>query len=123
MNIRRNTLLVTLSLASALLLPGIALSGKDTFTDMPPPPPRVENAPSHRDGYVWAPGYWRWTGAFYRWESGTWIYERRGRHWVADHWDPVGNRWHYVRGHWDDEQISSPLRASGNSDTSGKSSP
>jgi WXXGXW repeat (2 copies) len=120
MKTRQNTLLVTLSLASALLLPGMALGGSDIFTDVAPPPPRAERVPP-RDGYVWAPGYWEWTGRFYRWVSGSYVYERRRAHWVPDHWDQVGNRWHYVRGHWDSERSSAPLRASsGNANTSVK---
>jgi WXXGXW repeat (2 copies) len=100
----RDKLLVTLYLATTLFLPTVALSGSGIVTDVPPPPPRAEHAPPHRDGYVWAPGYWYWTGRFYRWESGTWVYERRGRQWVPDHWERLGKQWRYVPGHWDRTQ-------------------
>lgn len=95
------TLLVTLILNGTLLSPGMATAGSDVLTDAAPPPPRAEHEPPHRDGYVWAPGHWEWTGRFYRWISGSYISERRGAHWVADHWDPAGNQWHYVPGHWE----------------------
>ncbi len=100
MNRPHNISLALLIAAGTLLLPGRASAGKDLVIDMPPPAPRIEHQPPHRDGYVWAPGYWEWTGRFFHWTSGTWIYERRG-HWVADHWDQIGNQWHFVKGHWE----------------------
>jgi hypothetical protein len=90
----------SLFLAGALLLSAPSQGGADILTDVPPPPPKVEHQPPHRDGYAWAPGYWEWNGRFFHWVSGTWIAERRGS-WIPDHWDPVGNQWHYVRGHWE----------------------
>jgi WXXGXW repeat (2 copies) len=89
---------VILLVAQAWLLP--ACASADIVSDTPPPPARVEHQPPHRDGYVWAPGYWDWNGRFFHWTSGTWISERRG-HFIADHWDQVGNQWHYVQGHWE----------------------
>jgi hypothetical protein len=97
----QNTSLETLIVAGALLSPAFAWAGADIISAAPPPAPRIEHPPPHRDGYVWAPGYWEWTGRFFHWVSGTWISERRRSHWVADHWDPIGNQWHYVRGHWE----------------------
>jgi WXXGXW repeat (2 copies) len=90
----------SLFLAGALLLSAPSQGGAGILTDVPPPPPKVEHQPPHRDGYAWAPGYWEWNGRFFHWVSGTWIAERRGS-WIPDHWDPVGNQWHYVRGHWE----------------------
>ena len=80
--------------------PECASAAEDIVVDNPPPAARVEHEPPHRDGYVWAPGYWEWSGSSFRWASGTWVSERRG-HWVADHWDQIGNQWHYVKGHWE----------------------
>ena len=95
----RNTLLATF--AGALLMPVVSLGGSDIVSDAPQPPPRVEHEPPHRDGYVWASGYWEKYGRSFHWVAGTWINERRGVHWIPDHWDPVGSEWHYVRGHWE----------------------
>jgi hypothetical protein len=95
------TSLGPLVIAVTLLAPIFAAAGEEGVSDMPPPAPRVEHEPPHRDGYVWAPGYWEWNGRFFQWISGTWIPERRRSHWVADHWDQIGNQWHYVRGHWE----------------------
>jgi hypothetical protein len=89
-----------LLVAGALFMAGYASAGADIVIDAAPPAPRAEHEPPHRDGYVWAPGYWEWNGRFFHWTSGTWISERRG-HWVADHWDQIGNQWRYVQGHWE----------------------
>ncbi len=97
----QNTMLATLIVGAALFSARFASAGADIVRDTPPPAPRIEHAPPHRDGYVWAPGYWDWNGRFYEWTSGTWILERRGKHWVADRWDQVQNQWHYIPGHWE----------------------
>ena len=90
-----------LIIAGAFLSPRFASAGADIVVDTLPPGPRAEHEPPHRDGYVWAPGYWEWTGHFFHWVSGTWVVERRRSHWVADHWDQIGSQWQYVRGHWE----------------------
>jgi hypothetical protein len=101
MNTLQKTLLSTLIGAGALLSPRFSLAGADIVSDTPPPAPRVEHEPPHRDGYVWAPGYWEWNGRFFHWISGTWKLEHRDKHWVADRWDQIQNQWHYVPGHWE----------------------
>jgi WXXGXW repeat (2 copies) len=90
-----------LIIAGAFLSSRFASAGADIVVDTHPPAPRVEHEPPHRDGYVWALGYWEWTGHFFNWVSGTWVVEHRRSHWVADHWDQIGNQWQYVRGHWE----------------------
>lgn len=97
----QNTILATLMVGAALLPPRSSSAGADIVSDTPPPAPRVEHGPLHRDGYVWAPGYWEWNGHFFHWASGTWILERRGKHWAADRWVQIQNQWHYVPGHWE----------------------
>ncbi|HLW24605.1 MAG TPA: hypothetical protein VKT22_09630 [Steroidobacteraceae bacterium] len=94
------SLILTFSLANAVLWSSAAGGASEIVVDTPPPPPRVETTPAHRDGYVWSPGYWEWNGRFFRWRSGTFVSERRGR-WIADHWDSIDNRWHFVAGHWE----------------------
>jgi len=47
---------------------------REVVVTRPPPPVRVETqtvAPA--SGYVWTPGYWRWTGTSYVWISGSWV--------------------------------------------------
>lgn len=65
-----------------------------------PPPPRVIAPPPPRYGYVWVPGYWRWSGHHHIWVNGYWVRERRGYHWVPAHWVQRGPYWHFVPGHW-----------------------
>jgi hypothetical protein len=59
-------------IAGTLLSPTFASAGADIVVDTPPPAPRVEHVP-HRDGYVWAPGYWEWSGHSFHWVSGTYL--------------------------------------------------
>jgi hypothetical protein len=80
-----------------LTSPGV---GADITSDVAPPPVRVERFLPH-DGYVWAPGYWEWSGRSYHWVSGTYLPERRGAHWVSDRWQQVGSQWQHVAGHWE----------------------
>jgi WXXGXW repeat (2 copies) len=88
--------------ASAVLAPALASAANDS-ADVAPPVSRVEPVVP-REGYIWAPGYWEWSGRAYRWVSGTYIYERRGAHWVADRWEQVGPHWQHVHGHWEQGQ-------------------
>ena len=76
--------------------------GADIETDARPPPPRVEHPPPPRDGYVWGPGYWAWSGKSYDWVGGSWVVQRRHKHWVADQWEHAGDKWHFVPGHWEE---------------------
>jgi WXXGXW repeat (2 copies) len=69
--------------------------------DIAPPAPRVEVVPEARVGYVWAPGYWSWSGHDHVWVAGRWIHERHGHHWIAEHWEQHGSHWRFVEGHWD----------------------
>ena len=65
-----------------------------------PPPPRVVAVPPPRYGYVWVPGYWRWSGHRHVWVNGYWIRERHGYHWIPAHWVRAGPHWQFVPGHW-----------------------
>jgi hypothetical protein len=69
--------------------------------DVAPPPAQVEVIPAARVGYVWAPGYWNWSGHEHVWTNGRYIRERPGHHWVGDNWEQRGTRWHHEGGHWD----------------------
>jgi hypothetical protein len=95
-------------IAGAFVSPRFASAGADILVDTPPPAARADHV-SHRDGYIWAPGNWEWTGHSYHWVSGSYLYERRGYHWVANHWDQIGSQWHYAPGHW--EQLTESYNA------------
>ena len=66
------------------------------------PPAHVREVIAVRPGpgYVWVPGYWRWSGHHHVWVNGYWIRERHGYHWIPAHWVRAGPRWQFVPGHW-----------------------
>ena len=65
-----------------------------------PPVPRIIVAPAPRRGWIWSPGYWRWTGVTYLWVDGLWLPERRGYGYVAAHWMQGPEGWVLVPGAW-----------------------
>jgi len=65
-----------------------------------PPAPRIVVTPAPRPGWIWSPGYWRWTGATYIWTDGVWLAARPGFVYVPAHWDQFTSGWHFVPGGW-----------------------
>ena len=97
---------VSKALLGLLCLAAGAMGGSITALagaapEVAPPAAHDERAPAPRDGYVWAPGYWEWSGSAYSWVSGRFVYAHRGAHWVPDRWDQVGSQWQHVNGHWE----------------------
>jgi hypothetical protein len=74
------------------------------FVRIAPPAVVVESpAPIPHPGYVWRPGYHRWSGARYVWVRGAWVrppYRYRSAEWVPGHWDHERRGYFWVRGHW-----------------------
>jgi hypothetical protein len=59
----------------------------------PPPPVIVERpGPPLHAGWVWVPGYYRWTGARYVWVPGV--------VWIPGRWVPRGGGYVWVAGYW-----------------------
>jgi hypothetical protein len=101
MNLARIALIAAVCLADGLLLLKITpAAAGEIIADLAPPAPRAENVGHPRDGYVWAPGHWDWTGHAYEWVSGSWIVQHGRARWIADQWEPVGTQWRFVPGHW-----------------------
>jgi hypothetical protein len=67
-----------------------------------PPAPRVEvQTVAPGPGYVWTPGYWRWTGTDYVWTSGAWVVRPRANAvYVRGHWEHRAGGWVWIPGHW-----------------------
>ena len=67
-----------------------------------PPAPRVEvQTVAPGPGYVWTPGYWRWTGTDYVWVSGNWVVRpRSGAVYVRGHWERRPGGWVWIPGHF-----------------------
>ena len=80
--------MMTLGAAAWTPLPSMAQPGyaHDLVINSAPPPPRFENVPAPRRGYVWAPGYWNWDGGRHVWLSGHWEPERNGYQYRAHEW-------------------------------------
>jgi hypothetical protein len=66
----------------------------------PPPPLRYEPVPPPRVGYVWAPGYWRWSHGRYVWVSGVWHHSRPGYVYYGPRWEPSHGHWVYHDSYW-----------------------
>jgi hypothetical protein len=89
------TAMLSLSLAACVVEPA-----HPEVVRAAPPPPRVEEAPAPRPGFVWVNGHWKWAHGDYVWEPGHWKEVRVGYHWVAGHWAERGAGWVWVEGHW-----------------------
>lgn len=67
--------------AAALPTPEEAIHRRDTFVEVPYPPPAalVEVVPAPRPaGAVWVDGNWVWRGRYYVWQRGGWMQQLDG---------------------------------------------
>lgn len=69
-----------------------------------PPPPRWERVPAPRAGFIWVPGFWRWSGASYIWIGGGWHHQRVGYRYVHPRWQHERDGWRFNTGHWQHER-------------------
>lgn len=81
---------------------GLGAPGAQVIVHGPPPPVIVERpGPPLHAGWVWVPGYYRWTGRRYVWVPGYWTRPPRPRAvWVPGRWVPRGGGWVWVQGYW-----------------------
>ena len=82
---------------------GASRRGSRVYVRVGPPAPIVATrviAPG--PGYVWIPGYHRWSGSAYLWVPGRWDRPPRARAvWVPGRWVHAGRRgWYFAEGHW-----------------------
>lgn len=82
----------------------------------PPPAPRIEVIPPPRVGYLWAPGYWAWTGHRHEWVTGRWLEARAGYRHYPGRWERRGERWFFEPEHWHPDERAAMLREHGRSD-------
>lgn len=72
------------------------------YVDVAPPDPVVEavsGAPN--TGYIWVPGYYRYSRGTYLWVGGRWQLPPRGRTvWVTGRWQNSPQGWYWVSGRW-----------------------
>jgi len=86
--------------AAAAPLPSLAASNVSLYIGSAPPAPVYERIPAPRHGYVWAPGYWNWTGHRYVWVRGHWERARAGYAWHRPEWRQGDRGWELDRGGW-----------------------
>jgi len=93
------TLFLSLSLtAGAFAAPAYAQTNINV--SLAPPAPQYEAVPTIPSGYVWAPGYWGWTGERHVWVRGRTIAQRDGYRWRPDRWDERDHRYYHTAGYW-----------------------
>ncbi len=92
------------ALALGLLWPLAGWSQFSVLIDIAPPPlPVYAQPPVPDEGYIWMPGYWRWSAPerAYYWVPGAWLLApNSGDLWTPGYWayDNAGYVWH--AGYW-----------------------
>lgn len=67
----------------------------------PPPLPEYDQPPCPGDGYLWTPGYWRWSEADYFWVPGTWVLPPAvGVLWTPGYWGWSEGAYVFHEGYW-----------------------
>lgn len=94
------SLLLSMSIAaSAAAAPAFAQISFNIV--IAPPAPQYEAAPAIAPGYVWAPGYWAWSGDRHIWVRGRTIVQRVGYRWEPDRWDQRNGAYFRHPGRWE----------------------
>jgi hypothetical protein len=101
-NALRNLSLSALLAASVFAAP--AYAGVSLSINVGPPAPQYEVVPIMQPGYVWAPGYWGWTGDRHVWIRGRSIAQREGYRWEPDRWEQRDHGYVRTAGHWENDR-------------------
>lgn len=75
-----------------------------------PPAPQYEFVPAMAPGYIWAPGYWGWSGERHVWVRGRTIIQRQGYAWAPDRWEQRNNGYYRSAGHWERDNSYKPVK-------------
>lgn len=102
---KRMIFAAALLLGASTLMPATALAQFDVnlnivTTGSAPPPPLYEQAPSPRNGYIWAPGFWNWNGAEHVWNQGHWEQMRLGQRYQPHQWQRTNDGWRLISDQW-----------------------
>jgi len=123
-NTPRN-LLLSLALAAGIFA-APAYAQISFQINIAPPAPQYEIVPNVAPGYVWAPGYWGWTGERHVWVRGRPLLQREGYRWAPDRWDQRDRGYYRTAGHWESDrgyrsvQFNNGNRHMGHVDDNGK---
>jgi len=85
-----------------------------------PPAPQYEVVPIIEPGYVWAPGYWGWTGERHVWVRGRSIRQREGFVWAPDRWDQHDRNFVRTAGHWEQDRGFKPAKVKNDKNHNGR---
>jgi len=96
-----NRILPPVLAALALVaLPAAANMPDRVVIDQAPPAASAEVTPPAREGYVWAPGYYTWTGSKHEWKKGHFIAARKGYRYEPARWAQEDGRWTLYPEQW-----------------------
>ena len=103
------------NLSLSLLLSGCAIAAPayaqiNVNISLAPPAPQYEVVPVMAPGYVWAPGYWGWSGERHVWVRGRTIAVREGYRWEPDRWDHRDRGYFHTAGHWERDNDYKPAK-------------
>ena len=107
-NAIRNLSLSLLLAASAFAAPAYAQVSFNI--NIAPPAPQYEVVPTIQPGYVWAPGYWGWSGDRHIWVRGRTIVQREGYRWEPDRWEQRDRTYYRTAGHWQRDNAHKPVK-------------
>ncbi len=107
-NVLRKLSLTVLLAASALAAPAYAQININI--SLAPPAPQYELVPVVAPGYIWAPGYWGWSGERHVWVRGRTIVHREGYRWEPDRWDQRDRGYYRTAGHWERDHDYKPAK-------------
>ena len=111
---KSNTVVRTLLLSAFLAAgaaAGPAFAQINVTISFAPPAPQYEVMPAMSPGYVWAPGYWAWTGDRHVWIRGRPIVQREGYRWAPDRWEQGNNGYYRHEGRWEHDGDKKPKKA------------
>lgn len=75
-----------------------------------PPASHYEAVPVIAPGYIWAPGYWAWSGERHVWVRGRPIMQRAGYRWEPDRWEQRGDHYYRHEGRWEYDKHDKPKK-------------
>ena len=112
-NAIRNPLLALL-LATSASFAAPAYAQISVNISLAPPAPQYEVMPTIPSGYIWAPGYWGWSGERHVWVRGRTIAQREGYRWQPDRWDERDHKYYRTAGYWErDNDYKNPGKHKG----------
>jgi hypothetical protein len=104
MDVQRRLLAIalagTFAASSAVYAAGVRVD-----VDIAPPAPLYEQMPA-RQGYIVAPGYYRYDTKRHEhvWVKSTYKHERHGEHFVASDWKEHDGRYQFSEGRWEHDK-------------------